>query len=495
MNGRLAAACAVGVVVGWCARWALEPSATISDPPRPVAPIEPPRPADIAAAGASSRADDDAKPTDPTRAKRPRRAASSEPDAPTPGAGGQPHSPESMALLADIEAAAEDPDDDGAAIYEMARLYTQLQRKPNVPASVVRRLMARGGKFKDAGVLLFGCMAYDEAVREYRGLLSGAPSAAAWGDAARQAEIAVGFFERLGNFVEQLTNDDVLATLAARDPRLRRRGVQFAADRRLLGWESCLERAKTDADSDVRAQALTAALDATADDAAARNVIADEIVAFLRSSDATLRASGLSHLEHAGAKGAAVARELMDAGGLDDDEYLGAARCLIAARRFEGLVSDALEETSRVRLLEALWEALEGDPSIRAQALATARALGVPKTSDEALALCSLADVAGAPELVVEVARSKTAGAGVRGDAISHLLQADETKADGVRAAGEAVADSTSASQRRALVYGIANDLAAAGDEGVALLRRIANNDANPQIRDLAARMLRDAGK
>jgi len=488
----------VGVAAGYALRWALEARGTASGAPQPAATIaassEVPEPR--AAAGAAPWGSADRASASP-RTRQPRAPEASAPANPTPSADDAPIPPEAIALLAEIEAASKDQDlTTGGGVLAMAQRYVRFQRKPDVPASLVQRLMARGAYFEEAGGLLFGCMSRDEARREYRALLAGAPSASAWGTPEHQATVAVGFFEHLRNFFERLTDDDVRATLASRDPRLRRRGVQFAADRKLLGWDAFLERSKTDADSDVRADALTAALTATAEDESARRVIADEIVAFARSSDATLRACGLRHLEHAGAKGAAVAREILDQGGADEDLYRAAAACLIAARRFDGLASESLDDACRTELVRKLGCALEEDPSIRTQVLDTLRALGLPHTGEEVGELADAAKTADAMDLVVAAAKTPSAPIDVRIYAFCRLIDDQTTRAAGIALLGDVLRDpATTPVQRRALLKEASVELARAGDDGLALLRRVAKDDANPQIRDFAARLLRDAAK
>jgi hypothetical protein len=395
-------------------------------------------------------------------------------------------------MLREIESAAADPGG-GPRALELAKEYVRFERKPNVSARLVQSLIAKGGDFRSAGGFLFGWIACDEAAAEFRGIVAGAASASAWGTSESQREIGVGFLDHIRGFAEHLTDEDVLATAACRDATLRRRGLSIATSRKLLSCDALLIRARTDADSEVRVTALQCAMDAAPDEDPA---VADEILAFARSSDEVLRTSGLERLGATGARGAPLARELLDQGGLDAEVYAAAVTSLIAARRFDRLATENLDDESRVRLLDCLWGAVADDPTTRAQVVETIRGMGAPRSAEEVGSLVAVARLAHALELVFDAANSKSAPAEVRALALTELMDTEGSRAQAVTLAGEIVGDAaTPAAERRVLLAKTADSLLSSGDAGVAIVRHVAANDADAQIRRLATRLLRKAGK
>jgi hypothetical protein len=481
---------AAGAALGWWARVAFEPRAT-GDVERTSVASWAEASSPSAEIRTSSHPDAGAPPS-ASRAMRPRAPAS---ELPAHAADAAPFSPEAVALLAEIAADADDPDANGPGVSNMAHRFLEFERRPNVPASLVRKLMARGGAFDQAGGVLFGCLGYDEAVREYRGLLAGAATAAAWGDAEHQREMALGFFRHYPKFAARLTDEDLTATTSARDPRLRGVGLRAAADAGVYSWETCLARARTDPDAYVRTEALDAAASVAGDDAAT-SAVADEILSFARSNESAVRAVGLERLGRTGAKGATLAREILDQGGADGDLYGRAVSCLVAARRFEGLASTPVDDGCRAQLIRQLGSGLEDDASIRPQVLDTLRALGMPRTGDELGALADVAKAADAMDLVAAAAKDASAPIDVRKSAFVRLVDDETTRAAGIALLGDVLRDpATSPAHRRALIEEARTELVRAGDDGVALLRRVAKDDANPRIRELAAAALRDFGK
>jgi hypothetical protein len=492
---RFVLALVIGVAAGFGLRWALEPGTAQYDGPSSAAAAPAPGVAAAMTPPARDAADERSSP----RPRKPGRSSSPEPgpappERPRADEGGAPASfpPEAAAMLREIETAAADPDG-GARALELAKQYVRLDRKPNVPARLVQSLIAKGGDFRSAGGYLFGWIACEEAAAEFRGIVAGAASASAWGTSESQREIAVGFLDHIRDFAEHLTDEDVLAVAACRDATLRRRGLSLAKARKLLSCDALLIRARTDADSEVRVTALLCAMDSALDEDPA---VADEILAFARSSDELLRTFGLEHLGETGARGAALARELLDQGGLDADVYAAAVTSLIAARRFDRLATENLDDESRVRLLDCLWDAVAGDETTRAQVLETIRGMGPPRSAEEVGSLIAVARQAHALEFVFDAAKSKSASAEVRAFALTELMDDEESRAQAVTLAGEIVGDAaTPAAERRVLLVKTAESLLRSGDAGVAIVRHVAANDADAQIRSLAARLLRKAGK
>lgn len=399
-----------------------------------------------------------------------------------------------MELLAQIEAAARDGRD-GARVLELAVLLAHRGDQDRiVPPRLVQELMARGGDFDKAGGELFGRMSRADARAEVLALAAGGAQASAWGTPERRELIASGFLHhylRLG-----IEDADVVVLAASKSPALRAYGIELGAHRCLVTWDAALESAHTDPDPGVRVAALGGALSAASDDAAALARVADEIVAFARSDDPAMREFAIQHLGDTGARGAVVAREVLDQGGLEPVAYESAVRSLLAARRFDRLAPESLDEESRRRLVSCLSDVFADDHSTRDLALGAVRSMGTPTSQEEVVQLCSFAADADALDLVFAVAKDTAAASAVRVQAVTSLLERDESRAAAVTLAGELLADAaTQPSLRRALVDEAGPSIAVAGDAGVGLLRRVASADPNAQVRGAAARVLRDAGK
>jgi uncharacterized protein (UPF0147 family) len=99
-------------------------------------------------------------------------------------------------------------------------------------------------------------------------------------------------------------------------------------------------------------------------------------------------------------------------------------------------------------------------------------------------------------DLVAAAAKDASAPIDVRKSAFVRLVDDETTRAAGIALLGDVLRDpATSPAHRRALIEEARTELVRAGDDGVALLRRVAKDDANPRIRELAAAALRDFGK
>ena len=486
-----AIAFAAGLAGGWAIRWATEPrdaglaaSAPSPAPADPASmPVLPPLAAPQRAPHVRARPATEAGAAAGARADAPHDASRSRPSA------------QSVALLARLEAEARDGHD-GAQALDLAMHVVHDADAAGlvIPPGLVRELVARGGDYETGGVEMIRCLSASDVRAELLALAAGGAEAASWGTPAQREAVAK---QLLHWFTQTNPADaDVLALAGSKSPTLRAYGIELGAHRCLVTCDAALASARTDPDPEVRCAALGGALSAAGDDDAALARVADEIVAFARSDDPAIRAFGVRHLVVSGARGAVVAREVVDQGGLDADAYESAVRSLLAARRFDRLAPDGLDEESRARLVSCLADAYGDDPSTREQALGAVRSMGPPASQAEVVELMNFATDVGAPELVFAVAKDTAAASAVRVQAVVSLLEGDESRAAAVTLAGELLADgATPASLRRALVGEAGPSMAAAGDAGVAVLRRVAANDANAQVRGAAAQVLRDAGK
>jgi hypothetical protein len=481
---------AAGVGAGWTL--CLVTSAARRD----AAPAQP-RPESRAAEAHAERAPD-APTRRPPRGARPPQAPGAEAPADTAtshDSGGAAPSPRAVEHLAQIEAAARDGTD-GARVLQMATEFRHMGGvvSPDVPSRLVKELTTRGGDFGKAGAELVLLISDGDARAELRSLAADGAQAAAWGTPDQREWIALVLLRRFRD--RDLPDDDVRLLASAKSPALRAYGISQGTQRRLVSWKEALASARTDPDSFVRTTALGAAWSAAGEDDAAEAAVADEIVAFARSDDPLMRAFGVDHLGITGARGAAVAREVLDQGGLDAGAYESAVTSLIAARRFDRLAPEGLDDDSRVHLVTSLYSAYSDDPSTRPQVIEAIRSMGSPTSAQEVEELAAFASDAGALELVFDAAKDKAAPVAARSRALNDLLAETESRDAAVRLAGEVLGDPpTTASQRRIILDEIGTRLIAAGDAGIAVLRHVADHDANAQIRGLAARQLRDAGK
>jgi hypothetical protein len=479
---------ALAFAAGLAAGWGLCRLTIPARPPQPDGPVAPAvsevRPPSSVAEHVPSE-----------RPRRPSRDASPLPESSTDAAATDPDASADDADLAEIETAARDGTE-AKRVFNMAMVYAHSRgaKPPAVPPRLVQELMARGGDFDKAGGELFGCMSDADARAELRALAAG-PSPA-WGSAEHQDVIARGLVQRFRVRPGALSDDEVSALSTSKRSALRGWGIRLAAQRGLLSWDAALVRARTDPDAEVRGAALSAAFGAAAGNDAALDAVGDEIVAFARSDDAVVRAAGLEMLGVVGAKGAAVAREIIDQGGLDADAYESAVKSLLAARRFDRLAPEGLDEDSRCRLVRCLYDTYSDDASTRTQVIEAIRAMGTPTGPDEVEEIMCFAADADATDLVADVAKNRAAPAAVRARALHDLVAEDASSETGVRLAAEFFAEpATTPSDRRAVLEEAGRALLGRGDAGVAVVRRVAEHDTNAQVRGVAARQLRDAGK
>jgi hypothetical protein len=117
-----------------------------------------------------------------------------------------------------------------------------------------------------------------------------------------------------------------------------------------------------------------------------------------------------------------------------------------------------------------------------------------PSPADGALAdYLALAVDAGAQDVLRTLARSTKAPPDASAEAIRRLLDDPDGPEAALALAGDALADPlASAQRRRQLLERLSSDLVGRDEPGLAVLRRVADHDPSPYVRDAAARILRD---
>jgi hypothetical protein len=285
----------------------------------------------------------------------------------------------------------------------------------------------------------------------------------------------------------QLSDAEVLALLSHENAQSRQRGQYVAATRGLLSVAQLLDHARGDPDHAVRADALGLAVGHASDDDGTLALVANEVLAWARDVDSDRRSLGLQFLDETGAHGAALGRELLDQGGLSADLYQAAVHTLVAARRFERLAPEEMDPQSYDCLISELNAGLDADASIAPQIAEVLRSAGPPTSYADSWNYCVLAIHAGAPDLVRDVARSSSRPLAARGQAFQLLFDDPGEARDAVALAAEILTDPASpAGRRRAALDAIGWNLLQQGEPGLAVLRRVADHDANAWVRELA---------
>ena len=293
----------------------------------------------------------------------------------------------------------------------------------------------------------------------------------------------------------QAQSDDagILAAVKSDDAETRLTAVNAAVERGLLSWAQLLERSRSDPDADVRCAALAGALQLASESESDLDVVSDEVLKWCRDDDPEKRSFGLSHLGSTGARGAAIGRELLDQGGLTLDLYDEAVQTLVAARQFERLAPEGLDGPSRRTLLDHLEGTVDADTSTAPQVADLLRTIEPPAVKEGLDVFLDLAMKVNATELVRGIVKS-SAPVETRSAALAVLLDAPDQAIAAATLGGDILADpATPAAVRRQLLDGLGDMLAEQGEAGLAALRRVADHDQSPWIRERAAEILRDA--
>jgi hypothetical protein len=289
------------------------------------------------------------------------------------------------------------------------------------------------------------------------------------------------------------TDAELTAILDGGNRIERQRALGLAVARGLTSVPILLDRAITDPDADKRGRALDSAVCLAANGDGDMDVVAGAVVLAVRGTDTAARRSAVSCLHDLGARGADVARELIDEGGLDGYEWADAASCLVAAGRIDRLAVGEIDDGGRAMFQLYVSQALDRDPGLAPAVARLLREVGPPTEQTGVIdSYFDLALKARAVDVIRETARSSSAAPVAREWAVKRLLDISTESAAAVTIARVALGSASTYGRRRLLeTYGA--ELARQGEAGRAVLSQIADHDPSRALRDRAAEILHDA--